>query len=396
MQNRDWPLLAALALCLAVGVACATYLLNHGEAPVVALAVAVVVLVGAQLCAIIFAIQKSNHADHLHHWAERKLAGIAAEQEEARAQAEKVFAELAGIRAHETTRATAMTQSLSDLKTSYQALAQSLKPAAAPPSFITPPQATVLMTPTPPPPAPPSQRVEFSLEPIVDLSSGRTAHYRLSMSFVDADGTVLSHDTFLHHADRTGTRQGIDLHAANEALVLLGRLRQRDQGLVIFMGLGASTLASEAGIAGLTRALQNRADLASGVVFEIPHAMLAGLAPQALEGLASLARQGAVFALSNVSVAGLDLQALHTLNVRYVSLEASAIDPVFGPSEAMTRFAQMARATKVTVIVSGVVLPELVAKLPALSRYGSGPVFASPRRVKNDLSDQPSPLNLAA
>jgi EAL domain-containing protein (putative c-di-GMP-specific phosphodiesterase class I) len=118
--------------------------------------------------------------------------------------------------------------------------------------------------------------------------------------------------------------------------------------------------------------------------------VLAGLPDQALEGLATLARNGILLALSNVSVSGLDLNALATLNVRYVCLDMGALGELGKPSPASIAFAQAARIARVNVIVTGVSMPQAIAGLPQISRLASGPCFASPRRVKRELAQQVS------
>ena len=137
--------------------------------------------------------------------------------------------------------------------------------------------------------------------------------------------------------------------------------------------------------------------MAQGLAYELPHAMLAGLTENALEGLAMLARQGAMLALTNVSLAGLDLHAMSTLNVRFVGLDVAAIDVTTGPSAAMIGFAQAARASRVQMIVTGVAYPRIVASLPQITRLASGPCFAAPRRVKRELAEEAATrFNVAA
>ena len=78
---------------------------------------------------------------------------------------------------------------------------------------------------------------------------------------------------------------------------------------------------------------------------------------------------------------------MNTLNVRFVSLDSSAIDAVHGPSLAMASFTQTARASRVQMIVSGVADQRIIGKLPQITRLVSGPCFAPPRRVKKEVTD---------
>ncbi len=231
----------------------------------------------------------------------------------------------------------------------------------------------------------PIDQLVISLEPIIDLFSSKTAHYRLHLAMAKPEGGEVAQDVLLHHADRTGLRPEFDVYAAREALKLLGRLRQRDDALSIFMAIGPSTLQSEMALNRIITDMHEHDDIADGLVFELPHAMLAGLSDAGLEGLAKLARAGVYLSLSNVAVSGIDLTPLATLNVRYLTLSAVSAGGLEGPSPQLISFAQSARASRIQTIITGVVDRRVVQKLTKVSRFASGPVFAEPRRVKTGL-----------
>jgi cyclic-di-GMP phosphodiesterase TipF (flagellum assembly factor) len=224
-------------------------------------------------------------------------------------------------------------------------------------------------------------RIFFALEPVIDIPSRRTAHYRLHLS-TELGGEELASDRLLHYASRVGKRPVLDLIAAREALQLLAKLRLRDPELNIFMDIGAETLAEPQALARLVVARREAGDAAQGLVFELPHAALAGLSERSLEGLAALAREGVHFALANVSVSALDLQAMNTLNVRHVGVAAGSIDAEDGPSTSLVGFAQVARLSRIGVIITGLGTVALVPKLASVTRLACGPCFALPRRVK--------------
>jgi hypothetical protein len=112
--------------------------------------------------------------------------------------------------------------------------------------------------------------------------------------------------------------------------------------------------------------------------------MLAGLSDAGLEGLALLARSGVTLSLSNAAVSGIDLGPLSRLNVRYISLSASAAGGAEGPSAEMISFTQNARAARIQAIVTGVVDRRIVSRLTKITRFACGPAFAEPRRVKSE------------
>jgi EAL domain-containing protein (putative c-di-GMP-specific phosphodiesterase class I) len=238
----------------------------------------------------------------------------------------------------------------------------------------------------------PTDQLMISLEPIVDLFTSKTVHYRLHLAMAQPDGSEIEQDVLLHHADRAGLRCEFDLHAAREALQLLRRLRQRDSDLSIFMGIGPSTLQSHSAVERMLALAASHADVSGGLVLEMPHAMLAGLSDAGLEGLARLARSGVVLSLSNVAVNGIDLAPLATLNVRYLALSSLAAGGAEGPGGALISFAQAARVARINTIVTGVIDRRVIPKLTKLTRLACGPVFAEPRRVKAGATQDAAPV----
>jgi EAL domain-containing protein (putative c-di-GMP-specific phosphodiesterase class I) len=119
-----------------------------------------------------------------------------------------------------------------------------------------------------------------------------------------------------------------------------------------------------------------------GLVIELSHAALAGLPEQGLAGLALLARAGAPLAVTEASISGLDLDALASLGVRFLGLSAASVDSGYGLSAAIVDFARRARSLSMQIIVTGVATSELALNLPRISRFGAGPFFAPPRRLK--------------
>lgn len=365
-----------------------------GAAPVLAAVVAVIALAFGQIAGLIYAIQQTRDFQDSHKSLATDLLDLSHTNIETKRHSDYVLTQLSELRSESASHGAAAAAGFADLKTSYATLAQELQSnLASPRSYAMPPaEFAASMHPLVSEPAlvtsPFGEQLLVSLEPIVDLHTGSTAHYRVHLGMQSLSGEDLSHELLLHHADRTGVRPQLDMFVAREAEILLRRLRQRDPSLNIFVPIGAATLSSPAMLAQMVADRHAAADVAAGLAYEMPHAMLAGLTENALEGLAMLARQGAVLALTNVSVAGLDLHAMSTLNVRFVGLDVAAIDISAGPSAAMIGFAQAARASRVQMIVTGVTSPRVVASLPQITRLASGPCFAAPRRVKREMAEE--------
>lgn len=235
----------------------------------------------------------------------------------------------------------------------------------------------------------------LALEPIVDLYTSNTAHYRMVLGMTNEQGHEVPHDVFLHHAERMGLRDTLDQHVVEQSLALLGQLRQRDANLCIFVPVGAVTLATPATIHNILTTLRNLPDLMQGIVLDVSHAVLASLSESSLEGLATLARGGVMLSLSQASLSGVDLGSLSRLNVRYVGLAASSVGIGGIVAAGLPGFVQSARALRIQIVISNVGDPRHVNGLSRIARYASGPAFAIPRKLKRTTPES-NPLSQAA
>ena len=400
MKGRDFVLIAGLCLCLALAIGSGFYVIGGGGASMVAMVMAIFALALGQ----VFLLGVSTMQNSEFH---NRFRSVQNEQQsrqhieiENRRQTEFILTQLTELRNDANRNAELVSQGFTDLKNSYTGLAEDLHSAnmaqRAATSIIPPPLLAAPLLPPPQPETISSHQIPFgddltvSLEPIVDVQSGSTAHYRVHLGLASKAGENFNHENLLHHADRIGVRTQLDIFVAREAALLLRRLRERDPTLMMFMPIGAATLANPKALAQILSDRHVDNDVAQGLALELPHAMLAGLTDQALEGLATLARNGVTLALTNASLSGLDLNALATLNVRFVSLEMGALGEPGKPAHSLLIFAQLARASRVQLIVSGVSNPMIIPSLPQISRLAAGPCFAAPRRVKREVANQVS------
>jgi EAL domain-containing protein (putative c-di-GMP-specific phosphodiesterase class I) len=158
--------------------------------------------------------------------------------------------------------------------------------------------------------------------------------------------------------------------------------------------MGAATLVSENTIALVTQMLSEADNVAQGVVFELTHDALAGLNEAGIAGLAAIARMGATLALTEASIAGLDLQSLRHLGVKFIGIEARSIEPGFAVTQTWLDFVQVARGLQFQILLTNVEDSAQAASASQIARLVAGNFFAPPRRVKinaglsaaNDLS----------
>ena len=242
--------------------------------------------------------------------------------------------------------------------------------------------------------APAREHFNFLLEPVIDLSTNRTAHYRVRFSITAANGIEIDHAKLTLNADRGELRPTLDVHVINQAIPLLRRLRAKHPAMRMFIPMGGATLVNESTIALITQMLSEADNVAKGVVFELTQDALAGLNEAGISGLAAIARMGATLALTEASAAGLDLASLRHLGVKFIGFDARSIESGIGIGQTWLEFVQAARGLQFQILLTGVENSAQAASASQIARLVAGPFFAPPRRVKinaglaaaNDLS----------
>jgi len=242
----------------------------------------------------------------------------------------------------------------------------------------------------------PAERLTLLLEPVIELATGATSHYRAMVGLADGQGKMVGHDALMQKADQGGMRGALDLRMVKMVAPVLRSLRNRNPELQIFVPVGRATLGSREEGSRLLDLLQKDADVAQGMVFEFAQQDLGLLDTAGIENLARLARAGTTLALRDVYLGGLDLSALRQIGVRFLSFPPHAVDAGSGPSATWTKFARQARVLQMQLIVADVKTPQQAAAVSRVARYGHGPFFAPPRKVRSDAGMAPSALRKAS
>jgi EAL domain-containing protein (putative c-di-GMP-specific phosphodiesterase class I) len=240
------------------------------------------------------------------------------------------------------------------------------------------------------------ERLDFLLEPVVELATGATAHYRVRVNMVSQSGGEIAYEEMLRKADAGGMRAALDIHVTKLAIPVLRRLRNKHPAMCLLLSLGAATLSIEQDITRLIQVMEDEKDTAAGIVFDISHGDLAGLDSAGIEGLAKLGRLGTKMALSRVSLAGLDLASLRQLGVRFLDVDARALNARLETAPAWVEFAQFARAMQFQMIGGGIASADQAETASHIARFGYGPYFAPPRRVRPDAGRAASASNIQA
>ena len=414
-SSRELPWLLLVALCAALAIGLAAYGLGRGAMSAFQVAVALVSLAIGQLIVFARFSARSTKTELDMRRMAMEVTALMRETREERRVAADLSADVSVMRSEHNAMGNSIAAGFNDLRQSHAHLADTMRHLMSrpveqqyrEPSPMLAPSSAAYQPPLPPQPEEVlhEQQVEapayvdslqLSLEPIIDLFSSKTAHYRLHYTMVTANGGDLSQEQINQSADKAGLRPGLDLHLARETLALLRRLRSRDPKLGLIMSVGAATLSMHAVLRSIIELRAEEPETGAGLIVDLPHAVLASLPSSALEGLAYLARSGINLSLSNASVSGLDLASLEKLNVHLVGVSAASVGAEPKMSKGIAGFVQAARALGVHVVVSEVSTATQAGQIARIARFASGPAFAEPRRVRREATAGQDAFSAAA
>ncbi|HMT14716.1 MAG TPA: EAL domain-containing protein, partial [Aestuariivirga sp.] len=253
-------------------------------------------------------------------------------------------------------------------------------PAVPPPAAVLPPLTAEPRLTTPPPRR---ESLHLALEPVVDVHTGETAHYRAQLVMVDELGEEVGHARIMANADGTALRPGLDVFAAREALTLLPRLMERNPALRIFVPLGVSTLMDGAALNRIIAAVTDAGAAGRNLILELAHTDLTKLSEAGIAGVAMLARRKIALAVTGAVVDGIDLSSLRDLGVTYLGLTPDTIDHQDNLDQDLLSFCRLVRALQIQLMVNGITRMDTAKALAGVARFASGPLYAPPRRVKS-------------
>jgi len=381
MKQRALPLGVAAIMAVAVSAASAAGVFASGQRVELALSLAAIVLAGGHL--VIFLYRDLYYR--------RRLAGLS----ELHLRSRKFAEQLAGLStrvdmldgsrdeppAPRTSEADDLNREFEQLRLSVKKLAEEYGRTSPPPQ----PRRDREMPLRPDDGARPvvSHRLEFYLEPIVSLDDDSTVHYRASL-VLEGHGQRVAFEELIRQAAANGLRPDLDGHAVNRALAVGHRLAAKRPGTCIFVSIGLETFSAPDALSAIEWQMNNAGNAAASIVFEIDHTVMAALSPRGIEGLARLARYGSGMALSKAHGMGIDLKALRDLHFRFISFSAAALPTDGHTVPAWAETARLAADHDFRIGVQGLFYEEQVNIASRWAKLGSGPVFASPRRVKGE------------
>jgi EAL domain-containing protein (putative c-di-GMP-specific phosphodiesterase class I) len=376
MSRQMLPVMLGLTILPFAAMLIAAYLIFYGGASMAAVAGAILLL---SVCVLLAAIAIMTRLLKVEDWLyshEETLRNLTGRTDRAIARLSEVEQQV-----------NQPSPGLDRLMTDLGALRQEVKDAMARRAEAAEPHPAARRDPArssdPEEPVEP-EHLDLMLEPVIELATGATSHYRAQINLANGRGEVVQHTELMEKADLGGMRAALDAHMVKLAAPVLRRLRLKNPGLRIFVPIGRSTLGSQGEADSILSLLLQDGDVANGMVFELGQEDIGKLDPVGIENLARLGRLGATLALRDVYLGGLDLAALRQLGVRFLNFPPHAVEAGNGQSEMWREFVQYARAMQIQLIVGGIQTPQQAASASKCARFGHGVFFAPPRKVRRD------------
>ena len=221
MLKQYWPFLAAFGLAVVGGVGALVYAVTGGSQFAFAIEAAIGCAIVGQLMLFGLSLRQDERREGTLRRVTRDAAGFHAE---VRRKTDGFQSQLDALRQQGEAQSAAVIKGIGDLKESYGDLRATLEghrantaPPVAEPEFVeeirssfAPPPPAVdeaadaisFFVPQPAPAPEPAydsfaDQISFSLEPVVDMLTRRTAHYRMHLA-IWFGGEELSNDRLLH------------------------------------------------------------------------------------------------------------------------------------------------------------------------------------------------------
>ena len=126
MLNRDWPIFAGVALCVAAAIGCGFYVISGGVAPTIAMAIAVFSLCVAQAIQLTQAARNSMRNEEVHQRLVREHGNVARSQSEAAHHTDFMLTQIAELRIEAKRDSALVASGFADLKKAYSGIAQEM------------------------------------------------------------------------------------------------------------------------------------------------------------------------------------------------------------------------------------------------------------------------------
>lgn len=242
------------------------------------------------------------------------------------------------------------------------------------------------------------EQPKLFLEPIVQVSEGRTVYYKASLQHLGVDGFHLLMSADLQVRPRASHQldAGQDVELLQRVISVMTKLRARKSASGIFLPISLTTLVNQQFLEAYLEMLGADAQKPPGIVLDINVSVLDKLEETGLQNLAWLASLNVVFCLTGSGAATYDLSVLSELGFRFIdfpSEELFAADGHLRP-DAVSKLQSLSERN-LTPIIAGLANRSKLSQLMQFASLGRGPAFAFPRPVKTDSQRDFQPQRVA-
>jgi cyclic-di-GMP phosphodiesterase, flagellum assembly factor TipF len=249
-----------------------------------------------------------------------------------------------------------------------------------------------------------ANRIDLYLQPIVTLPQRKVRYYEALTRLRTDDGTLLSPDDFLDHAENHGLMPAIDNLMVFRCVQVVRRLSTKNREVGLFCNMSVATLTNAIMFKEITDFLEANRVLAPYLVFEFAQDAVREMGPIEEECVASLADLGFRFSMDHVADLRMEPRELAERGFRFIKVPAALLlSRTAAPqgdihpadfSDLLGRFGIDLIAEKIES--EGTVVDLLDYDV----RFGQGFLFSPPRPVRTEvlqgIADRPPAAERAA
>lgn len=248
-----------------------------------------------------------------------------------------------------------------------------------------------------------SNRVDLYLQPIVSLPQRRTVFYESFSRLRDESGRMMMPAEYLPAAEPEGLVSAIDNLLLFRCVQIVRRLAKQERKVGIFCNISLASLADEVFFPQFLDFLEENADTASGLIFELGQAAYEARGAIEARNMAKLADLGYRFSIDKVTDLSLDFADLTRADVKFVKISAGVmLDQLMEQDGRLTLkgqtdidavdFAELARRYGVEVIVEKIESERQVVDILEFDvGYGQGHLFGEPRAIREQVLAESDP-----
>jgi cyclic-di-GMP phosphodiesterase, flagellum assembly factor TipF len=243
-----------------------------------------------------------------------------------------------------------------------------------------------------------ANRIDLYLQPIVTLPQRKVRYYEALTRLRADDGTLLSPDDFLGHAEDSGLMPAIDNLMVFRCVQVVRRLSTKNREVGLFCNMSVATLTNANVFREITDFLEANRTLAPYLVFEFAQGAVREMGPIEEECVASLADLGFRFSMDHVTDLRMEPRELAERGFRFVKVPAALLlSRATAPQGDIhpADFSDLLGRFGIDLIAERIESEGTVVDLLDYDvRFGQGFLFSPPRPVRTEvlqgIADRPA------